>query len=166
MLRLYRGLAARFLISFVAIAAATLAVMFVAAWTEGRSLRWSTIHGFVPALAANLAAAWTLSRWRHEGGDVAVAALGGRSAPLTGFVIALTLPALGWSQQPLKSRPGWTLEVAPDAVVVHGPRGETVYEWSGQTATRRDIDGEATFPRLPAPRIESVPSSPPAPWVP
>ncbi len=167
MLRLYGGLAERFAISFLAAAAAALTLASIAAWTEGRAPRWSTLVELVPTLAANFAGAWTLARWRAEGGDVAVAALGRSPAPLWMLVIGLTLPVLAWAQPPPAMTRSATLVFTPDTLSVHTPRGETRYSWRDGVVVRRDPGGSsATHSTFPAPGSTSSPPPRPSPWFP
>ena len=167
MLRLYGGLAERFTISFLAAAAAALALACIAAWTEGRAPRWSSLAELVPTLAANFAGAWTLARWRAEGGDVAVAALGRSPRPLWIFVIGLTVPVLAWAQAPLSTQRESNVMFTPDTLSVQTPRGETRYTWRDGVVIRRDPDGAtASQTTFPAPLSTSPPPARPSPWLP
>ena len=78
MLRLYGGLAERYAASFVAAALAALSLACIAAWSEGRVPRWALLWTFVPNVAANIAAAWTITRWRAEGGKLVRVDPGGK----------------------------------------------------------------------------------------
>lgn len=158
MLRLYGGLAERYAASFVAAALAALSLACIAAWSEGRVPRWALLWTFVPNVAANIAAAWTITRWRAEGGDVAVSSLGHSPTQLWLFVIVLALPIVGWTPVPTSTPDTPQLVLSPNTVSLRTADGETRYSWHDGNVTRTDPQGHAsTHGSFPPPKRASVP---------
>jgi len=167
MLRLFGGLTERYVISFLAATAATLSLATIAAWTEGRAPRWSTLTEGVPTLAASLAGAWTIARWRAEGGDIAVASLGRSPALLWIFIIGLTLPVLAWSQPSIEPQKESAMVFAPNMIELRSRAGTTRYSWNDGVVTRSEPDGSTSSHRgFPPPVTTSKPLPSPSPWIP
>ncbi|MCA9537583.1 MAG: hypothetical protein KC620_01770, partial [Myxococcales bacterium] len=115
------SLAMRFCAAAGAVTLAAAVLAAIAALVEGHAPQPRAVAQLAVPLGACLGAAWTLSAWRAEGGDIALAALGARPASTVWLLLALAAPLLAWAPGAARDASAWSLSAEPAALTVQSP---------------------------------------------
>ena len=126
-------------------------IVAIAGLIEGRHLDLVTVGLAALPIATAFAVAWTLSSWRTQGGDSALAT--GGISPWRLFVVAavLTTPLFALPGLSAKTQTSY-LEIKPERIVVVLGDQETTYLWQGQAAQRQTPGHPPEVSTLPPPQ--------------
>lgn len=146
------------LLATAAVALAAAAIGALAAVVDGHAPHPPSLVRIALPAGALVGAAWTLTRWRSQLGDVAVASLGLRPGwfPLLGALLAAGLCAAVPARTP---RPGPSLVVLGSSLVATSGEARLEVTWDAEGARRSDTGGR--WEALPPPSgTASAPDAP------
>lgn len=138
---IYVAVFARFVLSFVTLAASLAALVTVAAFADGRAPDPRRIGQVVGGFAPAVAAVWVLLDLRRNGEDIAVASLGARPTWIAALLLVCAAPLFALD------RPAVTTGITATADRLTAP-GLTI-EWRDAAAWRADLT--QPFEGLPPP---------------
>lgn len=161
-----RALAADFFPRAAALITTVAALSVVAALADGRPLSLDRTAALALPVAGFFAAAWTLSLWRRDGADIAMASAGVRPAWLVAELAVLATPLFAGGPAPHRlgrdagATAAWRIEAGSRGLDVTTPEGHIRVTWTADGAWRDDLPnagaddstvGAARFAGLPAP---------------